>query len=241
MGADAAPGGVDTLPPAYSALDENRTDNSAVPCRCGTQVRDEDAFCRKCGVAALRCSDSTCGARLVPGDTFCGMCGTQVEGEDDVEAKDDNSNVIQSLDDIPLDGYSTCATATLKLVPKGSSHACWLEKPLTRRNSQMVLKNGMAIGPKWKNTRNAFGQWDYIDLGVGTYASDSIQVHLNESGFIVWNCKHGEMVFDISMWKLQEGTNLVLVKGVGTKSNNTMNHEDNRGRLFMQVCCRMLQ
>jgi len=45
--------------------------------------------------------------------------------------------------------------ATLKLVPKGSSDACWLE---TRRNSQMVLKNGMAIGPKWKATRNAFGQ-----------------------------------------------------------------------------------
>jgi hypothetical protein len=54
------------------------------------------------------------------------------------------------------------------------------------------------------------------------------QVHLNERGFIVWNNKHGEMVFDISMWNLVAGNHLVLVQGIGSKSGNTMNEGDNR-------------
>ena len=40
------------------------------------------------------------------------------------------------------------------------------------------------------------------------------------------------MVFDVSMWNLTEGNHLVLVKGVGPKSKNTMKEGDNKGRLF---------
>jgi len=131
--------------------------------------------------------------------------------------------------------YSTCTSATLKLVLKGSPDACRLDNDFGRhKKRQLVLKNSMAIGPKWENPQNFSEVWDYIDLGVGTYTSDAIEVHLNDRGFIVWNSKHGEMVFDIAMWKLVEGTKLVLLKGVGSKSNNTMNHGDNTGRLFMQ-------
>lgn len=90
------------------------------------------------------------------------------------------------------EGYSTCCSATLKLVKKGSPDACQLKQGLGLGKSQLVLSNGMAIGPKWDATRNAWGQWDYIDLGVGEHRPDSIQVHLNDDGFIVWHGKHGE-------------------------------------------------
>ena len=89
--------------------------------------------------------------------------------------------------------YSTCSSATLKLVKKGSRDACTLAKGVGPRASSLVLTNGMAIGPKWDDTRNAWGQWDYIDLGVGEHSPASMQVHLNDRGFIVWNGKHGEV------------------------------------------------
>ena len=41
------------------------------------------------------------------------------------------------------------------------------------------------------------------------------------------------MVFDVSMWKLEERNHLVLVQGMGVKAANTMNEGDNRGRLFV--------
>jgi len=77
------------------------------------------------------------------------------------------------------DSYSTCSHATLRLVDKGSSTSCKLRRKLSSNKSQLVLDNGMAIGPKWDQTRNAWGQWAYIDLGVGELNADSIEVCLS--------------------------------------------------------------
>jgi hypothetical protein len=123
---------------------------------------------------------------------------------------------------------------TLRLVPKGSPEACQLAGRLSQHKCTLTLSNGLAIGPKWDRPRNAWGQWDYIDLGVGEGASNSMEVHLNEEGFIVWNGAYGEMVLDVNMWRMEAGNHLVLVKGVGEKSNNTMREGDNKGRLFVQ-------
>jgi len=134
----------------------------------------------------------------------------------------------------------------LKLVKKGSIDACHLKQPLGPGKSQLVLTNlhdGLAIGPKWDAPKRSKAEyvgksreqlWLYLHLGVGVHKAGSIEVHLNDRGFVVWNGKHGEMVFDINFWKLVEGTHLNLLQGVGSHSGKTMDHFDNRGRLFTQ-------
>ena len=143
-------------------------------------------------------------------------------------------------------GYSTCNMSMLKLVKKGSIDACHLKQPLGPGKSQLVLTNlhdGLAIGPKWDAPKRSKAEyvgksreqlWLYLHLGVGVHKAGSIEVHLNDRGFVVWNGKHGEMVFDINFWKLVEGTHLNLLQGVGSHSGKTMDHFDNRGRLFTQ-------
>ncbi|GMH99189.1 hypothetical protein TrLO_g9733 [Triparma laevis f. longispina] len=88
------------------------------------------------------------------------------------------------------------------------------------------------IGPKWLNPRDAWGQWSYIDLGCGINNSSSAMTVTWDGNFIIWNNLHGEYVFDISMWKIEEGNHLVLVKGIGEKVHNTKNEGDNKGRKF---------
>ena len=145
-------------------------------------------------------------------------------------------------------GYSTCNMSMLKLVKKGPIDACHLKQPLgpgAPGKSQLVLTNlhdGLAIGPLWDAPTKArlnevtgykSGNWLYLSLGVGVHKAGSIEVHLNDRGFVVWNGKHGEMVFDINFWKLVEGTHLTLLQH-GPHSGKTMDHFDNRGRLFTQ-------
>ena len=119
-------------------------------------------------------------------------------------------------------GYSTCNMSILKLVKKGSIDACHFKQPLGPGKSQLVLTNlhdGLAIGPKWDAPKTAStGDWLYLDLGVGVHKAGSIEVHLDDKGFVVWNGEHGEMVFGIDLWKLVEGNHLKLVKGVGAES-----------------------
>jgi len=139
----------------------------------------------------------------------------------------------------PSNKYSSSSSCQIKLAPKGSAAAITLgdrHRLVPGRKGQLLFGEGgsMAIGPMWQQPRNAWGEWEYIDLGAGKADGESIEVHLNDRGFIVWNNKFGEMVFDVSMWKLDAGNHLVLVKGVGKRSGETMAHNDNRGRLFVQ-------
>jgi len=85
------------------------------------------------------------------------------------------------------------------MVAKGSPEACQLAGRLSQHKCKLTLSNGLAIGQKWDCPRNAWGQWDYIDLGVGEGASNSMEVHLNEEGFIVWSIEvHGLVVSRLS-------------------------------------------
>jgi len=135
-------------------------------------------------------------------------------------------------------GYSACNMSTLKLVKQGSMDACHLKQPLGPGKSQLVLTNlhdGLTIGPQWDAPACAEQEWDYIELGVGVHKADSIEVHLNDRGFVVWNGKYGEMVFDVAFSKLVEGQQLLLLKGVGNQSGKTMDNGDFAlGRLFTQ-------
>ena len=40
----------------------------------------------------------------------------------------------------------------------------------------LELDNGLVIGPKWEEPRNAWNQWAYIDLAVGGLKPNSIEV-----------------------------------------------------------------
>ena len=134
-------------------------------------------------------------------------------------------------------GYSTCNMSTLKLVKKGSIDACHLKQRLGPGKSQLVLTNlhdGLTIGPKWDAPKTFAEKFDCIDLGVGVHKAGSIEVHINDRGFVVWNGKHGEMVFDVAFSDLVEGRQLLLLKGVGEKSGKTMDDADSQGRLFTQ-------
>jgi len=119
------------------------------------------------------------------------------------------------------------------LVKKNDPSACKLTVKLSGSKSTLALDNGCVLGPMWQAPKDAWHQWSYIDIGVGPSSGSSISVHF-ENEFIVWDGRHGRYVFDISMWKLEEGNHLVLVKGVGVKAGNTMNESDNKGRKFVQ-------
>ena len=95
-----------------------------------------------------------------------------------------------------------------------------------------LTANGKHVGLYWAKPRNAWGHWDYIDLGVTDRAQP---LHVNLEGpYIVWYGPHGEMVFDVAMWKLHEGTHLVAVKAcAGNPGGPTRLSKDACGRDFV--------
>ena len=96
--------------------------------------------------------------------------------------------------------------------------------PLTAR--------GAHVGPYWHATRDAWGHWSYIDLGVSG-AVQPLTVKL-EGPYIVWYGPHGEMVFDVSMWQLVAGRHLVVVKATpGNPGGPTRMSKDAAGRDFV--------
>ena len=131
----------------------------------------------------------------------------------------------------PGERFSTCAECRVKLENKGNANAIKLDlgnRLMRGRNRRLLFRDGergesMAIGPMWQEIAHrrptwrgeqsagagAIGatdgvhQWNFIDLGAAKLGDDSIEVHLNDEGFIVWNGRHGEMVFDclfMSQW-----------------------------------------
>lgn len=134
-------------------------------------------------------------------------------------------------------------TSNLVLVPTGDARAlnfkphpsnslCSKNTPLYARRTDGSLA---AISSKFAPPRNAWSQWDYIDLGVGSPKPDHRPLRVTYDGSIVSYTDHaygGEFVFDVSMWKMEENNHLVLCKGVGIRANNTRNWEDMKGRRF---------
>ena len=100
----------------------------------------------------------------------------------------------------------------LALVAAGSADALRFDHAdVLRAGGEAPLSaNGKNVGLYWSQPRNAWGHWDYIDLGV-TDRAQPLHVKL-DGPYVVWNGQHGEMVFDVAMWKLHEGTHLVAVK-----------------------------
>ncbi len=45
---------------------------------CGAPLKEDDAFCRKCGAKVEANACSTCGAELASDDSFCRKCGTRI-------------------------------------------------------------------------------------------------------------------------------------------------------------------
>mmetsp|Transcript_4325 Transcript_4325/g.10555 ORF Transcript_4325/g.10555 Transcript_4325/m.10555 type:complete len:658 (+) Transcript_4325:232-2205(+) len=100
----------------------------------------------------------------------------------------------------------------------------------TGSNIELLLSShpGEAIVPKWRNTVNVWGQWDYIELGVGPIRQNNridsgccptTPLRVDYDGQFLALSKgsgahiaHGEMVFDVAMWQYEENNLLVLVK-----------------------------
>ncbi|GMI02322.1 hypothetical protein TrVE_jg14148 [Triparma verrucosa] len=134
--------------------------------------------------------------------------------------------------------FPTCEKGTLRLVQRSSLQAVRLTAPVAsslksgQTTSLNLMGSGTYVGPKWNQPREAWAQWSYIDLGIGhPNPNEAMQVRY-DGDFICWNDVHGEYVFDISMWKIEENNHLVLVKGINAKKNNTKNEGDNKGRKF---------
>ena len=122
----------------------------------------------------------------------------------------------------------------LVLVAAGSADALHFDNAATLRSggTAPLTANGKNVSPFWSQPRNAWGHWDYIDLGVTDRAQP---LHVNLDGpYVVWNGQHGEMVFDVAMWKLHEGTHLVAVKAcAGNPGGPTRLSKDACGRDFV--------
>ena len=122
----------------------------------------------------------------------------------------------------------------LALVAAGSADALHFDNAATLRSggTAPLTANGKNVSPFWSQPRNAWGHWDYIDLGVTDRAQP---LHVNLDGpYVVWNGQHGEMVFDVAMWKLHEGTHLVAVKAcAGNPGGPTRLSKDACGRDFV--------
>ena len=122
----------------------------------------------------------------------------------------------------------------LVLVAAGSADALHFDNASTLRSggTAPLTANGKNVSPFWSQPRNAWGHWDYIDLGVTDRAQP---LHVNLEGpYIVWYGPHGEMVFDVAMWKLHEGTHLVAVKAcAGNPGGPTRMSKDACGRDFV--------
>ena len=122
----------------------------------------------------------------------------------------------------------------LQLVPTGSPLALKIDNASALREGREapLTAAGQHVGLFWESPRNAWGHWDYIDLGV----SDEVRpltVKL-EGPYIVWRGPHGEMVFDVSMWRLEAGNHLVAVKACpGNPGGPTRMSKDAAGRDFV--------
>ena len=122
----------------------------------------------------------------------------------------------------------------LKLVAAGSDDALHFDNAATLRagGEAPLTANGKNVGLYWSQPRNAWGHWDYIDLGVSEKLRP-LRVKL-DGPFIVWNGPHGEFVFDVSMWQLHEGQHLVLVQACeGNPGGPTRMSQDAAGRDFV--------
>ena len=92
-----------------------------------------------------------------------------------------------------------------------------------------LTANGKHVGLYWAKPRNAWGHWDYIDLGVSEKLRP-LSVKL-DGPYLIWNGPHGEFAFDVSMWQLHEGRHLVAVKAcAGNPGGPTRMSKDAAGR-----------
>ena len=80
-----------SVPPASSAVlaapppsQASPTKPAAIPVgsacpSCGSPMRRDDVFCRKCGTRVVLTNCPSCGASLLPDDAFCRKCGTRLQ------------------------------------------------------------------------------------------------------------------------------------------------------------------
>ena len=122
----------------------------------------------------------------------------------------------------------------LELVAAGSADAMRFDNAATLRSggTAPLTANGKNVGLYWPQPRNAWGHWDYIDLGVSEKLRP-LRVKL-DAPFIIWNGPHGEFAFDVAMWQLHEGQHLVALKAcAGDPGGPTRMSKDAAGRDFV--------
>ena len=123
----------------------------------------------------------------------------------------------------------------LALVAAGSADALRFDHAdVLRAGGEAPLSaNGKHVGLYWPQPRNAWGHWDYIDLGCSDRVRP-LRVKL-EGQYLIWYSReHGEFAFDVAMWKLHEGTHLVAVKAcAGNPGGPTRLSKDACGRDFV--------
>ena len=123
----------------------------------------------------------------------------------------------------------------LALVAAGSADALRFDHAdVLRAGGEAPLSaNGKHVGLYWPQPRNAWGHWDYIDLGCSDRVRP-LRVKLELPYIIFYSREHGEFAFDVAMWKLHEGTHLVAVKAcAGNPGGPTRLSKDACGRDFV--------
>ena len=123
----------------------------------------------------------------------------------------------------------------LALVAAGSADALRFDHAdVLRAGGEAPLSaNGKHVGLYWPQPRNAWGHWDYIDLGCSDRVRP-LRVKLELPYIIFYSREHGEFAFDVSMWQLHEGRHLVLVKAcAGNPGGPTRMSKDACGRDFV--------
>ena len=123
----------------------------------------------------------------------------------------------------------------LALVAAGSADALRFDHAdvLRAGGEAPLTANGKHVGLYWPQPRNAWGHWDYIDLGCSDRVRP-LRVKLELPYIIFYSRKHGEFAFDVSMWQLHEGRHLVLVKAcAGNPGGPTRMSKDACGRDFV--------
>jgi len=123
----------------------------------------------------------------------------------------------------------------LALVAAGSADALRFDHAdvLRAGGEAPLTANGKHVGLYWPQPRNAWGHWDYIDLGCSDRVRP-LRVKLELPYIIFYSREHGEFAFDVSMWKLHEGRHLVLVKAcAGNPGGPTRMSKDACGRDFV--------
>ena len=123
----------------------------------------------------------------------------------------------------------------LALVAAGSADALRFDHAdvLRAGGEAPLTANGKHVGLYWPQPRNAWGHWDYIDLGCSDRVRP-LRVKLELPYIIFYSREHGEFAFDVAMWKLHEGTHLVAVKAcAGNPGGPTRMSKDACGRDFV--------